>query len=148
MAKFRFRLESLRKLRISHRDELRAKLAEAYQAVQVLEEQRQVVTREITELQESQRKAALRQTTEVNRLLEAQRYQSVLKSQLDTMRQQTQQLETEIEKRRQLVVDADREVRVLDKLEERKRQQFHLEAMIQETKVLDEIATTRWEADN
>ena len=49
------------------------------------------------------------------------------------------------ERRRATLVEADREVRVLDKLEERQRAQHQVAAMRAETKLLDEVASVRWE---
>ncbi len=47
---------------------------------------------------------------------------------------------TEIERRRQALVEADREVRVLEKLRERQAEQHRREEDLQEAKRLDEVA--------
>ena len=146
MPKYRFRLETLRKLRESHRDELRGKLAEAYQAAQLLEEQRVAVAEEISALQDKQRLTSTKATTSVNTLLEAQRYQAVLRAQQSTLSEQAKLLDAEVERRRQTVVEADREVRVLEKLDERQRQNYQLSEARAETKVMDEIASRSKEA--
>lgn len=145
MAKFQFRLETLRKIRLAHRDAMRQKLAEAFQAAQVLEDQQQAVVAEIDKLLEQQRRTRASEHTNINTIVDAQRYQSVLRAQEQTLREQAAKLEAEIEKRRQLVVEADKEVRVLDKLEERQRDKHREEAMRLETKTLDEIGLSRWE---
>ena len=147
MAKYQFRLETLRKIRISHRDAMRTKLAEAFQAAQVLEQRQQQLADEVAQLQEQQRREVAEQTTDINSLVDKNRYQIALRTQQRTLRQQAAQLEEEIEKRRQLVVEADREVRVLDKLEHRQREQYREEAMRSETKILDEIGLSRWEGE-
>ena len=145
MAKFRFRLATLRKLREARRDELRMKLAEAYQAVQLLEEQLAAVQREIIQLQATQRSAIEGATTDVNWLLEAGRYQSALRAQQTTMQDQTKLLFTEIERRRQAVVDADQQVRVLDKLHERQLNEHRQKLQRAEVKLMDEIASRHGE---
>ena len=147
MAKYRFRLETLRKLRIARRDESRTKLAEAYQAVQLLEEQQEAIDEEILALQESQRRSASAAVTDVNSLLESQRYQSVLRAQQGTLQDQAKLLAEEVERRRQSVVEADRQVRVLDKLDERGFHQHQQHAMRTEMKALDEIASRRREVN-
>ncbi|MCH7750785.1 MAG: flagellar export protein FliJ [Planctomycetes bacterium] len=141
MAKFRFRLATLRKLRKSHRDELRAKLAEAYHAVQKLEEQQLAITDEILALQDTQRRATKGATTSVNSLLEAQRYQAVLRAQQSTLRDHSKVLSTEVERRRQNVIEADQQVRVLDKLNERQRLDHQQTLSRAEVRELDEIAS-------
>ena len=147
MAKFQFQLETLRKIRKAHRDEVRAKLADAYQAVQILEEQQQAVLGEIEATQQQQRTAKQTGTTDLNGLLEGQRYQNVLRAQLSTLQEQGKQLEAEVEKRRMVVVEADRAVRVLDRLEERKRDQYEQERQRRELKTLDETAVQRFGTD-
>ncbi len=144
MAKFQFRLETLRKIRMAHRDEVRAKLADAFQAAQLLEQRRQAIAEEIAATQVFQREAATRKQSDVNSLMESQRYQAVLRSEQQTIQQQGEQLEVEIEKRRLVVVEADREVRVLDKLEERQLSQHKQQQTRTENKVLDEIASQRF----
>ncbi len=141
MAKFRFRLATLRKLRESHRDELRGKLAEAYQAVQKLEEQQLVIVDELLALQDVQRRATEGTTTSVNSLLEAQRYQAVLRAQQSTLRDHSKVLSTEVERRRQNVIEADQQVRVLDKLNERQRLDHQQTLSRAEVRELDEIAS-------
>ena len=141
MAKYRFRLATLRKLRESARDELRGKLAEAYQAVQKLEEQQLAIADEILALQDVQRRATEGATTSVNSLLEAQRYQAVLRVQQSTLRDHSKVLSTEVERRRQNVIEADQQVRILDKLNERQRLEHQQTLNRAEVKELDEIAS-------
>ena len=57
MAKYKFRLETLQKVREAHRDEQRASLAEAFRAEQVLGENRAQLVAEERELRELQRSA-------------------------------------------------------------------------------------------
>lgn len=140
MAKFRFRLATLQKLREIQRDELRSKLAEAVQAQQILEEQLAQVAGEIENLLAMRRSVVQSGTLHVDPLLEAQRYQGVLLAQQDKMREQVRLLSAEVERRRQAVVEADRHVKVLEKLHERKLAEHHAKQSVAETKVLDEVA--------
>jgi flagellar export protein FliJ len=141
MANYRFRLETVRKLRESHRDELRGKLAEAYHASQLLEDQQTAVAEEITSLQQSQRLMTKEPTTSVNSLLEAQRYHAVLRAQQSTLEKQAKMLADEVDRRRQTVVEADQEVRILDKLDQRQRQNHHQLQNRVEAREMDEIAS-------
>ncbi len=146
MARFRFRLNTLRRLREMHRDEQRSRLATAYEAERILQEQRDGLAVESTELAKTQRELMTRGRVDVNELLTAQRYQLALDAQSRTLAAQAAKLAEEVERRRMAVMEADREVRVLDKLEERQLQQHREAASRAETKLLDEIAVTRWEA--
>jgi len=146
MTKFRFRLATLQKLREAHRDQMRSKLAEAYQAEQILAQQIEALHGEAASLQQTQRASMQTTATNVNQLLNTQRYQSVLRSQIAAMKEQTQMLVAEIEKRRQALVEADQQVRVLDKLKKRQLAVHRHDQQQAETKAMDEIASRRQEA--
>jgi flagellar export protein FliJ len=144
MAKYKYRLETLQKVREAHRDQQRASLAEAFRAEQVLAENRAQLVAEEEALRELQRSATAGHYLDVNRLLEAQRYDLLLKAQSQQLAKQAVLLAAETERRRQALVEADREVRVLELLDERHRRAHQLEAERKETKRLDEAATVRW----
>jgi flagellar FliJ protein len=144
MAKYKFRLETLQKVREARRDEHRAALAEAYRAEQMLGENRAEIAAESVVTRELQRQATAGPYTNINQLLEAQRYELLLKARSQELEKQAILLAAEIERRRQTLVESDREVRVLERLDERHQQEFRCEAQRIETKQLDEIATNRW----
>jgi flagellar protein FliJ len=145
MPRFRFRLQTLRRLRELTRDELRVRLAEAFHAEQILAEQRAAVAAEAVALVETRRRTMLDGSMDVTRLLESQRYQLTLEAQARVLGEQAARLAEEVELRRNAVVEADREVRVLEKLRERRLVQHHVAEQAAEGKRLDEIAATRWE---
>lgn len=144
MAKYKFRLETLQKVREAHRDQQRSALAEAFRAEQVLAENRAQLAAEDFEVQKLKRSATEEKYLNVNKLLEAQRYELLLRAQAQDLAKQSVLLEAETERRRQTLVEADREVRVLELLDERLRRGHHREAEKKETKLLDEAATVRW----
>ncbi|QEG33052.1 flagellar export protein FliJ [Bythopirellula goksoeyrii] len=141
MTRFHFRLATLQKLREIHRDELRMKLAEAIQAQQILEQQIGQVDGELAELEASRRKAVAGGAVDVNGLLTAQRYHAVLLAQRKTMCDQSRLLAEESETRRQAVVEADRQVRVLEKLCDRQRDEHERKQQLAEAKLMDEVAS-------
>ena len=147
MPRFRFRLETLRRLREMNRDELRVRLAEAYQAEQILAQQREALAGEAAALVATRRQLAAEGAVDVTRIIESQRYQLMLEAQARTLAEQAARLAEEVEVRRQSVVESDRQVRVLDKLRERRREQHAHAARAAEARQLDEIAVTRWEAN-
>jgi flagellar export protein FliJ len=143
MSKYRFRLATLEKMRIAHRDQLRAALAEAYSAERVLSERREEFVAEVAALRDLQRNALATPTMDVNQLVEAQRYATVLQAQDRMLKDQSAKLAVEIERRRLAVVEADRAVKVLEKLDENRRAEHRKNEDRREAKQLDEIATLR-----
>ncbi|MCI0333737.1 MAG: hypothetical protein L0228_11010 [Planctomycetes bacterium] len=143
MAKYKFRLETLRKVREGRRMQQRQALAEAFRAEQVLLEQRAELATEETELRAIQRSATEGRYLDVNRLLEAQRYELLLKARAQELAKQATLLAAETDRRRQLLVEADRDVRVLELLEERHREEHKRRMQRLERKQLDEAALYR-----
>jgi flagellar FliJ protein len=143
MAKYSFRLATLQKVREARRTQQRQALAEAFSAEQVLAENREALAAEEAELREMQRTATQGQYLDVNRLLEAQRYDLLLKARGEELAKQALLLAAETERRRQLLVEADRDVRVLEMLDERHRAEHKQRQQQIELKLLDEAASTR-----
>ncbi len=141
MAKFRFRLHALQQLRETYRDERRSRLAEAYQAESILSEQQTQVQQELLQLQQLQRDSLTTTQTNVNRLLEVQRHRLTLRAQQETMQKQANLLAAEVERRRLELVEADREVRILEKLQQRQREQHQLEMRRKEAKEYDDMGS-------
>jgi flagellar export protein FliJ len=143
MAQFQFRLTSVLRLRESIRDQRRSQLAEAYQAEAVLQQQRNQLLAEIQALRKQYQQAAAPGTLDADRLLDVQRYELVTKSQLQALDEQQQRLSVEIERRREALVAADRDVRVLEKLRETQRAHHQHEEHLREVKQWDELAGQR-----
>src|SRR5687768_13955120 len=137
MAKYRFRLSAVQKVREARRDRERAALAEAFRAEEVLADRTSALSAEAAELQSLQRSARAEPVLDVNRLLEAQRYELVLKARAADLAQQQAMLGVETERRRQQLIEADRDVRVLERLDERHRQEYRLQERRIEMKQLD-----------
>jgi len=146
MARFRFRLQTLQRLREMHRDELRGRLAEAFQAERILAEQQSTLAEERLALTQLQRSLVVAGSVDVSRLLASQRYQLLLDAQERTLADQATQLGEEIARRRDAVVEADRQVRALDKLRDRQHDEHRRTADRAEAKWLDELGMMRWEA--
>lgn len=145
--KFTFRLQTLWKLRVSQRDERQRRLAEAQQADEVLQRMSAEVEAELEETQESCRRGSQPGVIDVDQLLITQRYELVLTARRGALREQREQLAAEIERRRLAVVEADRQVKVLQKLRDKQWAEHHRREQQREVKRLDEIAQRRpqWE---
>lgn len=138
---FRFRLQSVLELRISERDERRGELAKALRAAELLEERRQQLAEELQDNQELARKLAGPGSANIERIVHAHRYEAILKGTLTQLLAQAKQVAAEVERRRQILTEADRQVRVLEKLEERKREEYQRQEQRQQMKEMDEVAT-------
>jgi flagellar FliJ protein len=143
MARFVFRLEKLLKLRERQRQERELALAQAQQAVRILDDQIAQLADEQAANRETARRALRQGKLEVDRLLDCHRYELLLAGQERALRQQRERIVQEADRRRQAVVEADRKVKVLEKLRARKQAEFAREEQRRETLELDEVAQRR-----
>jgi len=133
-------LATLLKLREAVRDERRAELAQAYRADDVLNKLLEQTRTELNSLEDQCRKAAGPGTIDIDRLIEVQRYEIILKLQQRHLNEQRGRLAAEIERRRVALLAANREVRILEKLRERQLEQYQQAENRLDVKRLDEIA--------
>ncbi len=140
MAKFKFRLATLLRLREAARDERRTHLGEAYRADDVLGEQLDGISQQLAGLRDQCCRAAGLGKVDVDRLVEAQRFEVALQAQRNQLNQQRAAVGVEIERRRQALVEANRDVRVLEKLRQNQAARHRQEEDRREVKQLDEVA--------
>jgi flagellar protein FliJ len=140
MARFKFRLATLLKLREAARDERRAELAQAYRADEAIEGYLKQVHTELAALMDRFREAVAPGAVDIDRLIEGQRYEVLLKAQERHFNEQRGKLAAEIERRRVALLAANREVRVLEKLRENQLEQHKQAENRMDIKRLDEVA--------
>jgi flagellar FliJ protein len=140
MARFRYRLATLLRLKESARDERRAQLAEAYRAAEILVERLREVDEEIAATRGHAQELARSGKVDIDYLLNSHRYERVLGMQRKVIEQQQQQIAAEVERRRLALVEADREVRVLEKLREKKLHEHLQREDRRDQKLMDELA--------
>ncbi|MFV1966407.1 MAG: flagellar export protein FliJ [Pirellulaceae bacterium] len=140
MTQFTFRLETLRKLRESERQQRRQELAEAYLAEERIQQQIATMEGEQEETRKRSTVAASPGSVSVDRLLDTHRYQILLQSRFQHLEGQRDRIREELDCRRQALVEADREVRVLEKLREKQQAVHRAEEEKREMKERDEIA--------
>jgi flagellar protein FliJ len=138
MKKFQFRLDSLARLREAVRDERRSQLAEAMRIQASLDSDMQQLRLKLDEAR--QMHTAPRGAVDIDRLLVAERYEMVLLLEKHNLEQQQANMNTEVEKRRQALVWADQDVRVLEKLRETQFQRWRAGSERDALEHLDEIA--------
>lgn len=140
MTRFNFRLQTLLRLRQAVRDRRRARLAEAYQAERILQQQTEELARQLDRIKRQMRRAAQPGQVDVDSLLASHRYELLLRAQQEQLKGQIEQIAEEIESRRQLLVEADRQLRVVQKLRDRQREAHHYQQRKQEINATDEVA--------
>lgn len=138
MRRFQFRLASVARLREAVRDERRAQLADALGVQNVLEDKIAVVDGELSEARRLQ--TAPLGLVDVDRLLNGERYEVVLAAERAGLQLQLAKVLTEVAKRREALVAADQDVKALDKLRDRERDQWRQQAERESMRELDEIA--------
>lgn len=143
MPSFSFRLTPVLHLRESARDERRSAFADALRAEEILHEQiaekRLQIASMVKELTQARAAGEIR----VERLIQGQRYEALLRAELMMLMDQAKKVAAEVERRRELLVVADRDVRVLEKLREKQWTRFQQEEAARETKFLDDVAGQR-----
>ena len=140
MSTYRFRLDTLLKMRQTVRDQRREELAQAFQAEQIVRRQQDEIAQESEQTNDQIRRGSQPGNVKVDNLLDAHRYERVIEARQNNLDAQRQQLEEEIARRRERLVEADREVRALEKLDERQRQEHNQNEHRREVRQMDEIA--------
>src|SRR6188508_1649550 len=137
---FHFRLQTLLRLRLAARDERRADLAKALRAEELLQQQQVALHAEQTEMADRSRQLKRPGAGDVEALLHTHRYEIVLSARLRLLAAQLAEVAAEIERRRLALVEADRQVRMLEKLRERKAIDYRQHQERRDAKQFDEQA--------
>jgi flagellar protein FliJ len=140
MTKFSFRLAGLLRLRQTACDQRRVQLAETQRTEADLHGQLGRIEVAQKQLQHDCREAAGPGTVDLRRLLEGQQYAATLRLRETELRRQRELLAAEIERRRQALIEADRDVRTLEKLRDNQLQTYRQAEQRQDAKRLDEAA--------
>jgi flagellar export protein FliJ len=137
---FPFRLQTLLRLRLAERDQRRADLAKALRAEEVLRAEDERLVHQQNEQAQASRELRAPGVANMDALLGSHRYAIVLANQRRQLATQLAQVEAETDRRRQALVEADRQVRVLEKLRERQARAQAAEAAKAAAKQFDELA--------
>ena len=143
MPRQEFRLRTLKRLRESQRDALRGRLAEAVRAAVKLDEQRAELVEEIRSLVADRGEITRSASPRVERLLASQRYEAAVRTKLGALDDDRRKVAEEVERRRAALVEGEREVGVLEKLEERHDERVRADELRAEVAEMDEIASRR-----
>ena len=143
MSAFRFRLKAVATLREQTRDRIAEAVAEVQEAQRIVQEQIHQLQREIDEALKQRQTASLG-IVRIDRLLMVQRHQLMLEAQREQAVQQLRLLDEEYERRRALLVEAEKEVKAMEKLRETQKGRWEQDQLEAEQKQIDEWASTQY----
>jgi flagellar export protein FliJ len=141
MRKYYFRLETLKRVRKTERDQQRIRLAEACQANEILQQQQAELSHQKNQLHQQQKAAIQGPQVDIENLSAVTRYEPVLRAQENALREQQVLAAEETERCRENLVTANRHVRTLELLDTRRHAEHCQNELRQESKQLDEAVT-------
>jgi flagellar protein FliJ len=140
MATFKFRLTTLQRLREVERDDRRSQLADALQAERIIQERIDELDQEADAVRQMVKRAAGPGKLNVDQIMNSQRYEAQLRAERVSAEDRRQLILQEIERRREALAHADREVRILEKLREHQWDNFRKDEQKKEQRLFDEMA--------
>lgn len=147
MADFQFRLQSIEKLRIRNRDTAAEALRQAHEAKRHLCDQIDQLRAEILEQTTLQGQAASG-LVQTQRVLESQRYQLHLQSQIKMIQDKGALIEQECQRRQQTLIERETEVRAMEKLRDKQLEQWQQLQSTRAQNRLDEWSGYRYWAES
>lgn len=143
MSDFKFRLATLLRLREATRDERRQSFAAAERAEDLFQQQADQLAAEWDRVLTITRDAVGRGAIDVGRLIETHRYQKTLEARRTRVGKQLADAKAEVEVRREALIEADRDVRMLEKLRDAQKMRHHQESHRLDMKRIDEATQLR-----
>ena len=142
MSRFHFRLQAVLRVRQLERDECQHSLSAALDAERQLAETASEIIGAIEEVQQQMRGASLPGGVFIDGLRQAQRYATQLEGDLHVLRQREARVKEDVQLRHERLVDANRAVRVLEKLRHRQIEEYRRNQTRLENRAMDEFAST------
>jgi flagellar FliJ protein len=141
---FTFRLDPLITIRDNLLKECQSELAKAYRARQILEEAMQDLEKQLAEgMAMARQLTQAGQKVQVEYLLGIRRQEMFLRAHQNELVQKIKMVDEEIERRRAAVVAANKELKIVEKLKEKRYEKYLEEENKAEMKMMDEIAGNR-----
>ncbi|MGL4593231.1 MAG: flagellar export protein FliJ [Thermoguttaceae bacterium] len=137
---FRFQLDSLLSIRNSTLKEKQGALGKAYEARRIVEEKRFALAKDISDTLNSGREMIASGMISPDYLLGLRRHEAFLATQQQEVEQHLVLIDEEIERRLAAVVEANKELKMVEKLKEKRREKYVTEETRKEVVQMDEIA--------
>ncbi len=141
---FQFRLAPVQRLRENARDQRRRELADALEAERTIEQRQRELEAEIEVTVSQRREASAVGPVNVEDLANSRRYELTLQAMKYDLLSKLQMVRSEIERRRQALVYADQQVRVMEKLAETQLSEYETIQSKLEDREIDGAALTGW----
>jgi len=139
---FRFRFASLLQLHRNRRDEAGAQVGKAQQAIARVDQQTERLTLQRGELQGDSQYSRVGDVS-VDQMLAHGRYDAMLLADLQSLRETRAQLEQELARRQEILVQAETEVKRYERLEASDRLSYQYELQKRQQAEFDEAASVR-----
>lgn len=134
-----FRLATLLKLNEQARDQRQRMLADAQQAVALLENRIEQIESDLENVKQQTTDIVQQTTINPDAWADQQRYRFLLQSQKAQLVDQKGQFEQEVERRQNALMAADQEVKKLEKMRDREIEKELVEFNLREQKELDDL---------
>jgi len=143
MKKFQFRLDPVLRMREAVRDERRRALSQAYAVEATALEQISGVEDRMLGLLQYRRKMTAERKVNIDSLLSSQRFEAVLKAERRELENNLVNIRKEIEICRQNLIEADRDVKIIEKLKDKKKTEHNYLQEQESMKEIDEMVVMR-----
>jgi len=140
MKKFKFRLERVQRLRERTREQRKLQLAEAINFRMQIEGQKEQLTELRTNEQEQLRSELSKPEVVVEDAIRARVFDSLLARHAVRVAEQLKQIESVVEQRRLQLMEAEKSVRIIEKLGDKVRQRYNTMLDQADRQLMDELA--------
>jgi len=144
MKSFRFRFAPILEWRCQQRDAAGADVGKAAEAIARVEAQVQQIDQQLQELRQHAGESMLGDSLTVDRMLHHGRYDLQLQAERQALQETRKKLDEELERRRQVLVEAETEVKRLEQLRERQAAEYELRAQQRAQAESDELTSARF----
>lgn len=141
--KFKFKLENILKLKQKKEDEEKEKLAQLFRKLEEEEEKLRKLQKEKADAVAYIKKKKSLGSLDIDELKMYQLHLEALEEKIENQKFYVEQAKKEVEKQRQVLIEATQERKTYDKLKEKQKTEFDKAAELEERKFIDEIATMR-----
>ena len=149
MKPFQPRFAIVSRIRENERDAKRQALADAYRAESILRDQKNALETQIAEVLELRRQVTHAKKLQPSILMTSQRHEHDLRAQVQKIEDDMGAVREEIGRRQQDLILAEKEVRTLEILNERREAEHRIAEERERQKQLDEVASRRyWQQQN
>lgn len=139
MSEFRFSLQSVLRVRLAERDVQRVELADAERSQLALQSEIDRIQRGLQQLRTQARRYLLPGSIDIAHLQSCHSCEQTLKRDIDLLDRQRHEAAKKAEKCHAVLIQVDRQVRMLEKLSDKQREEHRREEGKRENRRLDEL---------